>query len=106
MSEDIIKVITHSKKHRDITLASVIHLEENIADFEGKLDLTEGKRVILNLIANKLQMYDAKFHKYHYKLVGCINDSGRFKVQQKILDDYDRRMMDFFMWIKNLQFRA
>ena len=62
MSVDIIKVIAHSRKSRNITLNSVICSEENIADFKGKLDLTGGKRVILYHVANKLQMYNAEFH--------------------------------------------
>ena len=44
-------------------------LEENIADLEGKLVLTDGERVTLDYVANKLQMFDAEFHEHHYKLV-------------------------------------
>ena len=69
MSEDIERVIVHSKKRRDIALNGVIRLEENIADLEEKLVLTDGDRVTLEYVANKLQMYDAQFHEHHYKLV-------------------------------------
>ena len=54
MSEGIIKVVTISRKRRDITLSGVVCLEENVAHFEGKLDLTNGKRVTLDYISNKL----------------------------------------------------
>ena len=81
MIVDIIKVITHSEKRRDIALFGVIRLEENIVDFEKQLDLTDGECVILNQKANKPQMYDAKFHKHHYKLVDCIDASGELKAQ-------------------------
>ena len=49
MSMDITKVIAHSMKCRDIALNGVICLEENVVDFEGKLDLADGKRVILTI---------------------------------------------------------
>ena len=105
MSVDNAKVIIHSQKCRYITLNSVIRLEGDVADFEGKLDLRDGERVTLNYIANKLQMYDAEFHKHHYKLVDCINDSGQLEAQQRIFDDHDHRMLEFFTRIANLQSR-
>ena len=37
MSEDITRVIVHSKKRRDIALNGVIRLEENIADIEERV---------------------------------------------------------------------
>ena len=71
-TEDIIKVIVHSKTCKNIALNSVIWLEENITNFEGKLDLINGELVILDHIANKLQLYNAEFLEHHYKLVDCI----------------------------------
>ena len=71
--------------------------------FEGKLDLKDGECVILDHIANKLQMYNAEFHEHHYKLVDCINDSGEVKAQRRIFDDHDLWMMDIFTQITNLQ---
>ena len=62
MSVDITKVIAHSRKCRDIALNSVICLEENIPDLEGKLDLLNSEHVILDHITNKLQMYNVKIH--------------------------------------------
>ena len=49
MCKDITKVIVQSKKHRGIALNGVIRLEENIADPKGKLDLTDGELVTLDL---------------------------------------------------------
>ena len=54
MSEDITRVIVHFKKRRDVALNGVIHLEENIAELEGKLVLTDGERVTLDSVASKL----------------------------------------------------
>ena len=88
MSEDIARVSIHSKKRKDITLNGVIRLEENIADLEGKLVLTDGKRVTLNYVANKLHMFDAEFHEHHYKLVDCIEGSVELEAQQRILNDH------------------
>ena len=102
MSENIIKVIAHSNKRRDIIHANAIHLEQNIADFEGKLGLTEGELVILDHIATKLQMYDAKFHKHHYRLVDCIDNAAGLEVQQRIFENHDHRMIDFFRWMMNM----
>ena len=70
-------------------------MEEDIADFEVKLGLTDGKCVILDHIASKLQMYDAEFHKHHYRLVDCIDNVVELKVQQRIFEDHDCRIMDF-----------
>ena len=64
MSEDIAKVITYSKKCRYIVLNGVICLEENIADLEENLALTDGGHVTLDYVANKLQMFDAEFLYY------------------------------------------
>ena len=72
MYEDITRVIVRSLKRRDVALNSVLCLEENIADPERKLVLTDGERVTLDYVANKLQMFDAKFHEHHYKLVDLI----------------------------------
>ena len=55
MSEDITRVIVCSQKHRDVALNSVIHLEENIADLEGKLVLTDGKHVTLDYSTDQMQ---------------------------------------------------
>ena len=46
-TEDIVKVIVHSKKCRDVALNGVIHLEENMAELEDKLPLTDGEHVTL-----------------------------------------------------------
>ena len=78
-------------------------MEEAIADLEGKLHLTDGERVIINPTASKLRMYDAKFHKYHYRLVDYIHDVIELEAKQRIFDDHDRRMMDFFRRMTNLQ---
>ena len=75
MSEDITRVIVCSQKRRDVALNGVFRLEENIAELEGKLVLTDGELVTLNYVANKLQMFDAKFHEHHYKLVDLIDGS-------------------------------
>ena len=91
MSEDIAKVFTYSKKHRNVALNGVIHLEENIDDLEEKLALTDCKRVTLKYVANKLQMFDPKFHEHHYKSIDPINDSVELEALQKILDDHERR---------------
>ena len=72
-SEDITRVIVRSQKCKDVALNGVIHLEENIADLERKFVLTDGERVTHDYIANKLLMFDAEFHKHHYKLVDLIN---------------------------------
>ena len=82
MSEDITRVIVHSQKSRDVALNGVIRLEENIADLEWKLVLTDGERVTLDYVANKLQMFDAEFHKHHYKLVDLIDDLVELEAQQ------------------------
>ena len=74
MSEDIARVIAHSKKRKDVALYGVIHFVENIPDLEEKLPLTDGKYVTLNYVANKLQKYDAEFHEHHYKLIDLIDD--------------------------------
>ena len=81
--------MVHSKKYRDIALNGVIRLEENIGDFEGKFDLTDGEHVILDHIANKLKMYNAQLHEHHYKLVDCIDDSEELEAQKRIFDDHD-----------------
>ena len=54
MSEDITMVVVLSQKRRDTTLNGIIRLEENIADLEGKLVLTDGEHVTLDYVANKL----------------------------------------------------
>ena len=56
MSEDITRVILHSKKYRDIVLISVIHLEEVIAELEEKLVWTDGECVTLDYVASKLHV--------------------------------------------------
>ena len=89
MSEDITKVIVHSKKRREVALNGVIRLEENIAELEEKLPLTDGERVTLDYVAHKLQMF-VEFHKHHYKLIDLIDDSVELKALQNILDDYER----------------
>ena len=83
MSEDIAKVITYSKRCRDIALNGVICLEDNIANLEEKLVLTDGEGVILDHVANKLQLFDAEFHEHHYKLMDFIEDSVELKALQK-----------------------
>ena len=40
-TEDIIKVITYSKRQRDVTHDNAIHLEEEISDLEGKPAFTD-----------------------------------------------------------------
>ena len=57
MSEDIARVIAHSKKLRGIALYDVIPLEKNIADLEEKLPLTNGKRVTLDYVTNKMSSF-------------------------------------------------
>ena len=71
-TEDIIKVIAYSQKRRDVAHDNAMRFEEDIADFEGKLGLTNGERVILDHIASKLHMYNSEFHKQHYSLVHCM----------------------------------
>ena len=77
MSEDISIVIVHSQRSRDVTLNGFICLEENIVDLEGNLVLPDGEHVKLDHVhvANKLQMFDAKFQQHHYKLVDLIDSS-------------------------------
>ena len=102
-AEDIVKVIVHSNKLRDITHANATRLKEGIADIEGKLGLTDGKRVILYHIASKLQMYDTEFHKHRYRLVDRIDNVVEVEVQQKVFDDHDHRMIKFFRQMTKLQ---
>ena len=81
----------------------MLGVEHTGADFEGKLDVIDGKRVLLDHIANKLWIYDAEFHEYHYNLVDCIDDSEELEAQQKIFDEHDHRMVYVFTWITNLR---
>ena len=46
MYEDFIKVIAHCRKRSSFTIADVVYLEEDIVDFEGKLDFTHGDHVM------------------------------------------------------------
>ena len=56
-AEDIIKVITFSKKRRDITHDNTMQFEQEIADLEGKPALTDDEHVILDHITEyMLQM--------------------------------------------------
>ena len=48
MSEDICMVIVRSQKSRDVALNGVIYVEDNIADLERKLVLTDGECVTLD----------------------------------------------------------
>ena len=48
-TEDITKVIAHSKKRSEVVLRGVICLEDNIAELEDKIPLIEGERVTLRL---------------------------------------------------------
>ena len=75
MSEEITRVIVRSQNRRDVALDGVIHLEENIADLEGKLVSTDGECVTFDYVAHKLQMFDTKFSEHHYKLVDFIDCS-------------------------------
>ena len=104
-TEEIIKVhvIAYSKKRRGVTHDNAMCFEEEIADFEEKLSLTDGERVILDHIASKLQMYDSEFHQHHYRLVDCIDNVVKLELQQIIFLDHDRRMMDFFKRMTNLR---
>ena len=68
--------------------------------------MADGERVILDLIAIKLQIYDGQFHEHHYKLVDCIDDSVELEAQQRRFEDHDLRMLEFFTWITNLQSRS
>ena len=61
-TEGILKVIAYSKKRRDVTHDNAMHFKREITDFEGKLDLTNGERVIRDHITSKLQIYDSEFH--------------------------------------------
>ena len=73
-------------------------------DFEEKLDLTDGECVILDHIhvASKLQMYDAEFHKHHYRFVDCIDDAVELEAQVRISGECDHRMMGFLRRMTNL----
>ena len=94
MSENITKVIVRSQKHSNVALNSVIRLEENIADLERKLVLTDGERVTLDYVANKLQMFDAEFHEHHYKLGDLIDGLVELEAQQRIFDDHECQMIN------------
>ena len=76
-TEDIRKVIAYYKMWRDVAHDNALHLEEETADLEGKLGLTDGERVILDHIASKLQMYDSKFRKYQYRHGWCGGPQGK-----------------------------
>ena len=102
-AEGIAKVIAHSKKRRDIALRGVIRLEDNIAELEDKLPLSDGERVTLDYLANKLQMYDAEFHDHHYKLLDLIDDSVELVELQNILDGHERLNINLFTRITNIQ---
>ena len=54
MSEDITRVIVHSKMCRDIVLIGVIHLEEVKAELDEKLVWTDGECITLDYVASKL----------------------------------------------------
>ena len=62
-TEDIIKVIAYSRRWRNIAHDNAIHLEEEIADLEGKPAMTDDERIIFDHIAVKLEMYNSEFHK-------------------------------------------
>ena len=88
-AEDIARLIAHSKKRRDVALKGVIRLEDNIAELEDKLPLSDGERVTLDYVANKLQMHDAEFHNHDYKLLDLVDDSMELDALQEILDDHE-----------------
>ena len=65
--------------------------------------MTDGERVTLDYVANKLQMYDAEFRQHHYKLVDLVDDSVELEEHQRILNDHERRNIDFLMRITNIR---
>ena len=65
--------------------------------------MTDDERIILDHRAGKLQMYDSKFHKYHYRLVDYMDDEVELQVQQRIFHDHGRRMMNVFKRMTNLR---
>ena len=99
MFEDIAKVITYSNKHRDVTLNGVIRLEKKIADLEEKLALTNGERVTLDYVANKLKRFDAEFHEHQYKLIDLIDDSVELETLQIILHEHESRNINLYICI-------
>ena len=102
-TEDIVKVIAHSKRQRNITQDNTIYLEEEIADLDGKPALSDDERIILDRIAGKLQMYDSEFQKCHYRLVHYIDDEVELQVQQGIFHDHGCKIMNFFKRMTNLR---
>ena len=71
-------------RRRDVAHDNAMHLDEEIADLEGKPALTDDNRILLDHIAGKLQMYDSEFHKYHYRLVDCSNDEVELQVPENL----------------------
>ena len=49
----------------DVALNGVTRLEKNITDVEENLALRNGELAPLDYVANKLQMFDPKFHEHH-----------------------------------------
>ena len=73
-TEDIVKVITYSKRQRDIAHDNAIHLKEEIADLEGMSALTDNEGIILDHIAGKLQVYNSECSRLVWnirKLIYC-----------------------------------
>ena len=71
-----------------------MHLEEEIVDLEGKPALTDDNRILLDHIADKLQMYDSEFYKHHYRLVDNSYDEVELEEHQRIFHDHGHHMMN------------
>ena len=80
-------------------------MDGNIAELEDNLPLSDGERVTLEYVANKLQMYDAEFHDHHYKLLDLIDDSLELVELQNILDGHELLNINLFMRITNIRCR-
>ena len=48
-------------------------------------------------------MSDAEFHEHHYKLIDLIDNSVELEALQEILDDHERRNIEFFTRITNIR---
>ena len=102
-TEEIVKVIAYSERQRNVVHDNAIHLEEEIADLEGKPAFRDDKRIILDQIAGKLQTCDSEFHKYHYRLADYTDDGVELQVHQSIFHNHGRKMMNFFKRMTKLR---
>ena len=102
MSEEKPTTLASARKRRGVVRASLTRMEDRVARWEEKEELTHSENLAAQRLLDKVNVLDQEFKGYHYAVVDFVEEESVLEHEQAIFDEHEDRVIDLIDRLQHL----